>query len=954
MENNNILIIGPPGCGKTYSAQKRSIEILWQYEKETIEKKLKEDGKEEYLEYFNPELFSQSRFEVAKTLYYPCIKFVSLHEGYSYNDFVEGISIETDDGKIKYKYIDKVIKNLIREINKRDITGILILDDIQRVNISSVFGELLNAIENRNTKITLPSGEMICVPNKLHIIATMSTIDQKFKTDYALMRRFNIEIRNTNETILRSNLEKLIPTKSSEADEIIDKIVGNHSKHIEGLYNHYNKILDNTSIDFIDNKSDYSIGYTYFLPPENTDINNIEEVIQHKIRHQVIPLLEQYSVDGIIDSKFVPNVDRTNTKFTRDYSEINEEKINVVEDKETSEFSYKIYINGEIIEGKDAKYKSTGNKINRTYLMVYEIIKDIINNPLINTVDIIDILVNNKNIICTRDDIVDGGGGFWVDEEIADRLVVKDSKPKNQNVSFYYQKFHRFNYGKIQYRMVSKFKPKDNCSFKLEDCYVKKSPSQHCRAFNAIKLVVYYYLKAFESNLKKYIKEASIEEGDIAKKDLDQLTNDILIVEKITNNISKNGEVFYYNSENYEVNFVELIRSLATWKRMKSGELKGVYKKMDKDYQKIMENTGIHQMILQGPPGTSKTYGAKEFLCLQANIINNKGELWKEEDIKKIQLISDDTGKYSLPTDESSIYWDIVQFHPSYCYEDFVRGISVATKNNSILKGKIHNAAIQYDLELENSSNIVYKTVNRTLGKMAELAQNNKDKKFYLIIDEINRANLATVFGELIYALEYRNSSVATPYQIEGGSSELIIPNNMFIIGTMNTADKSIGTIDYAIRRRFLFFPVLPDINIVIKSINHDNPIDALEVKLFYAISKLFDSYLNSDDYNRDDVQIGHTYFIRKTDDETTANDQMKDRFLYQVIPVLREYIKDGVLNIEGTESNIKDELKIILKIIMDMCLTDNLSKIDELYNKLEELISTESYINIIKSEIEA
>lgn len=949
MDNNNILIIGPPGCGKTYSAQKRAIEILWKYEKEAIEKKLKEDGKEEDLEYFNPELFSQSRFEVAKTLYYPCIQFVSLHEGYSYNDFVEGISIETGDGKIKYKYIDKVIKNLIREINDRDITGILILDDIQRVNISSVFGEVLNAIENRNTKITLPSGEMICAPNKLHIIATMSTIDQKFTPDYALMRRFNIEIRNTNETILRSNLEKLIPTKSSEADEIIDKIVGNHSKHIEGLYNHYNKILDNTSIDFIDNKSDYSIGYTYFLPPENTDINNIEEVIQHKIRHQVIPLLEQYSVDGIIDSKFVPNVDRTNTKFTRDYSEINEEKIFIEEHEATSKFSKDIYIDRLTLPDK-TYYPGTSRPINRAYLMIYEIIKDIINSPLINFIDIMDIFTNNKSIICTRDDIVDGGGGFFVEDNIADRLFIKDKTQKNKNVLFYHKESHHFIYRKIRYRMVSKFNKKNKCNFKLEDCYVKKSPSQHCNPFNTLKMIVYYYLRAFKNNLDEYIKEATDAEQNIVKKDLEQLINDIAIVEQITDDESKNGEVFYYNSDNYEVNFVELIRSLPTWRRMKSGELKGVYKKMDKDYQRIMENTGVHQMILQGPPGTSKTYGAKEFLCLQANIINNKGELWKEEDIKKIQLISDDTGKYSLPPKDSSIYWDIVQFHPSYCYEDFVRGISVTTDNKSILKGKIHNAAIEYDLELENSSNIVYKTVNRTLGKMAELAQNNKEKKFYLIIDEINRANLATVFGELIYALEYRNSSVATPYQIEGGSSELKIPNNMFIIGTMNTADKSIGTIDYAIRRRFLFFPVLPDINVVIKSINRDNPIDALEVKLFYAISKLFDSYLNSDDYNKDDVQIGHTYFIRKTDDETTANDQMKDRFLYQVIPVLREYIKDGVLNIEGTEANIKVELKVI----MDMCLTDNLSKIDELYEKLEELISTESYINIIKNEIKA
>lgn len=142
---------------------------------------------------------------------------------------------------------------------------------------------------------------------------------------------------------------------------------------------------------------------------------------------------------------------------------------------------------------------------------------------------------------------------------------------------------------------------------------------------------------------------------------------------------------------------------------------------------------------------------------------------------------------------EPDVAWDIVQFHPSYGYEDFIRGIKVSTK--------------------PGSDTILYETVNKVLGNIAELAKKHKKTKFFLIIDEINRANLATVFGELIYGLEYRTEPVATPYSVNN-NNRISMPDNLYIIGTMNTADKSIGGIDYAIRRRFLFFEQLPDVKV--------------------------------------------------------------------------------------------------------------------------------------------
>ena len=111
---------------------------------------------------------------------------------------------------------------------------------------------------------------------------------------------------------------------------------------------------------------------------------------------------------------------------------------------------------------------------------------------------------------------------------------------------------------------------------------------------------------------------------------------------------------------------------------------------MDDRYQSVMESTGIHQMILQGPPGTSKTYGVKEFLADQAGF----GEGWNEEKLKSIQLITRND-EYILPTENvqenNLVYWDIIQFHPSYTYEDFVRGISgsASETNASEINGRI-------------------------------------------------------------------------------------------------------------------------------------------------------------------------------------------------------------------------------------------------------------------------
>ena len=343
-------------------------------------------------------------------------------------------------------------------------------------------------------------------------------------------------------------------------------------------------------------------------------------------------------------------------------------------------------------------------------------------------------------------------------------------------------------------------------------------------------------------------------------------------------------------------------------------ELKGVVKMTDlKDYQQIMENLGVRQMVFQGPPGTSKTFESKKFVLKQLNPKSDAltARFVSPEDISMaLDVYKLNESDYANPSTSPKLAtggWDLVQFHPSYGYEDFIRGIEVKA-----------------DGGLPS-----YNSVNRILGKIAEFAKiaehANPDEppKFYLVIDEINRANIATVFGELIYGLEYRDSKVSTPYEVEDKAStsvlrtkDIILGKNLFIIGTMNTADKSIDSIDYAIRRRFLFVDSPADRNVVIRcyqnaSENEDE--NSIELLIFDAVQAIFDneSYFN-DEYQKSDVRLGHTYFLRKR--KEGYEEDFVERFVFQIIPILREYVKDGILDTiedliasEHTPSEIRD-----------------------------------------------
>ncbi|MDE0169249.1 MAG: AAA family ATPase [bacterium] len=159
------------------------------------------------------------------------------------------------------------------------------------------------------------------------------------------------------------------------------------------------------------------------------------------------------------------------------------------------------------------------------------------------------------------------------------------------------------------------------------------------------------------------------------------------------------------------------------------------------------------QVIFYGPPGTGKTYVARK---LAVHLAGDKERV------------------------------DLVQFHPSYAYEDFVEGYRPAPVEGGMGGFELREGPLK---------------------RIARAAKNAPDRTFVLIIDEINRGNLSKVLGELYFLLEYRDEKISLQYSNDPFS----LPDNLRIIGTMNTADRSIALVDSALRRRFHFSPFFPD-----------------------------------------------------------------------------------------------------------------------------------------------
>jgi MoxR-like ATPase len=224
-----------------------------------------------------------------------------------------------------------------------------------------------------------------------------------------------------------------------------------------------------------------------------------------------------------------------------------------------------------------------------------------------------------------------------------------------------------------------------------------------------------------------------------------------------------------------------------------------------------------------------------------------------------------------------------ITFHPSYSYEEFVEGI----------RPKLNTGNISYDMQ-----DGIFKSI-------ANDARNDPNNKYILFIDEINRGNISKIFGELITLIE--NDKRETHHSTLTYTKEsFTVPKNLYIIGTMNTADKSLSLLDVALRRRFGFIELMPKYSVINEEIEVDDEkfkLDELLVDLNKKIKK---------EIGRE-RQIGHSYFM-KFETPIKTGKQLQSAFVNEIVPLLQEYLyedNESLLEILGEGFVNKKELEL-------------------------------------------
>ena len=275
------------------------------------------------------------------------------------------------------------------------------------------------------------------------------------------------------------------------------------------------------------------------------------------------------------------------------------------------------------------------------------------------------------------------------------------------------------------------------------------------------------------------------------------------------------------------------------------------FKFLDRLSQEQPQNPDVEHplnQILYGPPGTGKTYHTVDRALA---IIDDEGVEDVEHDIERFRELRD--------SDQIAM----VTFHQNFAYEDFIEGIRPVLDDGA-------TGQIRYELH------------DGIFKRIAKAAKEEREKQFVLIIDEINRGNIAKIFGELITLIEDSRrlgaddeTKVSLPYSKDSFG----VPNNLYLIGTMNTADRSIQLLDTALRRRFDFVEMMPepdhkDISTDVQGVDCQKMLKAMNERITALLDR--------------ERQIGHTYLL-----DVDTMEKLSYAFQNKIFPLLQEYFFD-------------------------------------------------------------
>lgn len=252
----------------------------------------------------------------------------------------------------------------------------------------------------------------------------------------------------------------------------------------------------------------------------------------------------------------------------------------------------------------------------------------------------------------------------------------------------------------------------------------------------------------------------------------------------------------------------------------------------------------------------------KEYQQTQAGRMGNRGTMFEINDefrewIVNYLLEAEDNNAVQYLDDRNQTNIELCTFHPSFTYEDFIEGYKPITNEQG---------QVMFDLQAG------------LLKKICQRAEENEDRPYFLIVDEINRGNIPKIFGDMITVME--KDKRGTPLTLPQSKVTFTIPSNVYIIGTMNTSDRSIKMMDAALKRRFAFIECMPNYELLNQFIDHVglSPKDILQ-----NINDKLTSMGGRD------KQIGHAYFMKNGQPISTVAD-LKEVYELEIIPLIQDY----------------------------------------------------------------
>lgn len=918
----NILIKGGPGTGKTIIS--RAIPYYVGHENLDIEDVYTRDiqADREAIERYD-----QSEY----------VEYIQIHPSMTYEDIVYGIEFSTK-GSLAMSYAGKRIKQLCNRAIGRPEKFFIILDDIGRANAGKLLGNLLYAMEYRNQAVGLADGGTVIVPDNVYLIITECRTLYGNPMEYALRRRFDYEKE------LRSDAGVLDRYYGDCQALAVKDTVLNVFRAVRNFV--YAYILRDPTMQ----PDNYIPGHGMLMVDRQGSPQDILLKIKQKIKYQLAPYLVDMELTGILTC----DRDDLDNLLLDIENQISAGQNAAANNAVVQKIFYAKRLPVPAFDLNDARSYYVNSIVPqhcREHRTVIESIVDaVFTNGIFSVEKALSDILLNTDIVRFEHRTIPGIYAAFLAESTQNAHFGYLTTVSQHTRSYYSSNScrtgrwagysdapaYRITYANGAEKTYIPLNAFRNTGFDTGTRVIhaeENTASIYCALYR----LVWAYLSAYETSLalmaaqdssyadlyklvslekmywEKKNGEAQRMQGSETKllelgsaalnlRTLWNRVGTVIAVDEVKFQALANG-MTPVSVTNYESLYIAVgnIRAI---------EIRGVETMTDlSDYQQIMESIGVRQMIFQGPPGTSKTFESKKFVLKQLNSgssVFSNSSVTQEDISGELEPFKLSTADYDDPANSSKLTtggWDLVQFHPSYGYEDFIRGIEVKPVNGTP----------------------TYASVNRILGRIAEFAKlaevgatPGNVPKFYLVIDEINRANLATVFGELIYGLEYRDSKVSTPYEVDdrvsnAASKDIVLGKNLFIIGTMNTADKSIDAIDYAIRRRFIFIDSPAKREVVVGCYQNTMGVaneNSIEVLLFDSVGNLFEgTHFFNDEYQRSDVRIGHTYFLRTA--PTQYREIMIERFVFQIVPILREYVKDGILDsyedLKGNEHSCTD-----------------------------------------------